>query len=53
TEAFVARGFVTTRAYLAPQNLKNGVLTIAVVPGKVEALQINGKTVRTTVSDAK
>ncbi|WP_196385656.1 ShlB/FhaC/HecB family hemolysin secretion/activation protein, partial [Ralstonia solanacearum] len=43
TEAFVARGFVTTRAYLAPQNLKNGVLTIAVVPGKVEALQINGK----------
>ncbi|WP_197324646.1 ShlB/FhaC/HecB family hemolysin secretion/activation protein, partial [Ralstonia solanacearum] len=53
TEAFVARGFVTTRAYLAPQNLKNGVLTIAVVPGKVEALQINGKTVRTTLPDAK
>ncbi|MGD7289174.1 ShlB/FhaC/HecB family hemolysin secretion/activation protein, partial [Ralstonia pseudosolanacearum] len=53
TEAFVARGFVTTRAYLAPQNLKVGVLTIAVVPGKVEALQINGKTVRTTVPDAK
>ncbi|WP_042570459.1 POTRA domain-containing protein, partial [Ralstonia solanacearum] len=52
TEAFVARGFVTTRAYLAPQNLKNGVLTIAVVPGKVEALQINGKTVRTTVPNA-
>ncbi|MDO3621697.1 ShlB/FhaC/HecB family hemolysin secretion/activation protein [Ralstonia pseudosolanacearum] len=53
TEAFVARGFVTTRAYLAPQNLKDGVLTIAVVPGKVEALQINGKTVRSTVPDAK
>ncbi|MDO3544083.1 ShlB/FhaC/HecB family hemolysin secretion/activation protein, partial [Ralstonia pseudosolanacearum] len=33
--------------------LKVGVLTIAVVPGKVEALQINGKTVRTTVPDAK
>jgi len=49
TEAFVQRGFVTTRAYLPPQNLKEGVLTIAVVPGKVESLQINGKTVRTSV----
>ncbi|NKA93512.1 ShlB/FhaC/HecB family hemolysin secretion/activation protein [Ralstonia solanacearum] len=49
TEAFVARGFVTTRAYLPPQNLKDGVLTVAVVPGKVESLQINGKTVKTSV----
>lgn len=49
TEAFVQRGFVTTRAYLPPQNLKEGVLTIAVVPGKVEGLQINGKTVKTAV----
>ena len=49
TEAFVQRGFVTTRAYLPPQNLKEGVLTIAVVPGKVESLQINGKTVKTSI----
>ncbi|WP_296228756.1 ShlB/FhaC/HecB family hemolysin secretion/activation protein [Ralstonia sp. UBA689] len=48
TEAFVQQGFVTTRAYLPPQNLKDGVLTIAVVPGKVESLQINGKTVKTS-----
>jgi len=51
TEAFVQRGYVTTRAYLPPQNLKEGVLTIAVVPGKVESLQINGKTVKTSVAD--
>ncbi|MCT7313273.1 ShlB/FhaC/HecB family hemolysin secretion/activation protein [Ralstonia sp. CHL-2022] len=49
TEAFVQRGFVTTRAYLPPQNLKEGVLTIAVVPGKVESLQINGQTVKTSI----
>ncbi|MDO3615321.1 ShlB/FhaC/HecB family hemolysin secretion/activation protein [Ralstonia pseudosolanacearum] len=49
TEAFVQRGYVTTRAYLPPQNLKEGTLTIAVVPGKVESLQINGQTVRTSV----
>ena len=49
TEAFVQRGYVTTRAYLPPQNLRDGVLTIAVVPGKVESLQINGKTVKTSV----
>jgi len=49
TEAFVQQGFVTTRAYLPPQNLKDGVLTIAVLPGKVESLQINGQTVKTTV----
>ncbi|MGK4872728.1 POTRA domain-containing protein, partial [Salmonella enterica] len=41
-------GFVTTRAYLPPQNLKDGVLIIAVLPGKVESLQINGQTVKTT-----
>lgn len=51
TEAFVQQGFVTTRAYLPPQNLKDGVLTIAVVPGKVESLQINGKTVKTSIPD--
>ena len=49
TEAFVQRGYVTTRAYLPPQNPRDGVLTIAVVPGKVESLQINGKTVKTSV----
>lgn len=49
TEAFVQQGFVTTRAYLPPQNLKDGVLTVAVLPGKVESLQINGQTVKTTV----
>ncbi|BCL90911.1 ShlB/FhaC/HecB family hemolysin secretion/activation protein [Ralstonia pseudosolanacearum] len=49
TEAFLQRGYVTTRAYLPPQNLKEGTLSIAVVPGKVESLQVNGQTVRTSV----
>jgi hypothetical protein len=43
TEAFVAKGFVTTRAYVGEQNLKRGTLTITVVPGKVEAIVVNGK----------
>ncbi|MFP3754396.1 ShlB/FhaC/HecB family hemolysin secretion/activation protein [Cupriavidus sp. SIMBA_020] len=46
TEAFVARGFITTRAYLGEQNLASGVLVVTVVTGKVEALQLNGRTLR-------
>ncbi|WP_454757137.1 ShlB/FhaC/HecB family hemolysin secretion/activation protein [Cupriavidus campinensis] len=46
TEAFVARGYITTRAYLGEQNLASGVLVVTVVTGKVEALQLNGRTLR-------
>lgn len=46
TEAFVARGFITTRAYLGEQNLASGVLVVTVVTGKVEALQLNGRMLR-------
>jgi len=44
TEAFVARGYITTRAYLGEQNLASGVLRVTVVPGRVESFQLNGKT---------
>lgn len=46
TEAFVAKGYITTRAYLGEQNLASGVLVITVVPGKVDAIQLNGRRIR-------
>ncbi|MFJ2986488.1 ShlB/FhaC/HecB family hemolysin secretion/activation protein [Collimonas sp. NPDC087041] len=42
TEAFVARGLITTRAYLGEQNLKDGKLIITVIPGKIEEIKLNG-----------
>lgn len=46
TEAFVAHGYITTRAYLGEQNLASGNLIITVVPGKVEAIQLNDRPIR-------
>lgn len=46
TEAFVARGFITTRAYLGEQNLASGVLIVTVVPGTVESVSLNGRVIR-------
>ncbi|QYY31143.1 ShlB/FhaC/HecB family hemolysin secretion/activation protein [Cupriavidus pinatubonensis] len=46
TEAFVAKGYITTRAYLGEQNLTSGVLVVTVVPGKVEAVTLNGSAIR-------
>jgi hemolysin activation/secretion protein len=46
TEAFIAHGYITTRAYLGAQNLSKGVLTINIVAGKVEAFTLNGKPLR-------
>lgn len=46
TEAFVARGYITTRAYLGEQNLASGVLRVTIVTGRVESFQLNGKTLR-------
>ncbi len=39
TEAYVAAGYIAARPYLPQQDLKNGVLTIVVVEGKVEAIE--------------
>nr|WP_258002394.1 ShlB/FhaC/HecB family hemolysin secretion/activation protein [Burkholderia sp. WAC0059] len=46
TEAFIAHGDITTRAYLGPQNLAGGTLTINIVAGHVAAFTLNGKPLR-------
>ncbi len=46
TEAFIEHGYITTRAYLGPQNLASGVLKVNVVAGKVGAFTLNGKPLR-------
>lgn len=35
----VGRGYVTTRALAAPQDLKSGVLTVTIVPGRLHAVR--------------
>jgi hemolysin activation/secretion protein len=46
TEAFIDRGFITTRAYLGAQNLASGTLKINVVAGKVAEFTLNGTQLR-------
>ncbi|AKM32694.1 peptide transporter [Pandoraea faecigallinarum] len=47
TEAFVAHGLITTRAYLAtPQNLSSGTLAITVVAGRIGGFTLNGGALR-------
>ncbi len=38
TKKYIAAGYVTTRAYLKPQNLKSGTLSIEVIEGKLEGV---------------
>lgn len=38
--ALIGRGFVTTRALAAPQDLKSGVLTVTIVPGRLHAIRL-------------
>lgn len=37
--AIIERGYVTTRILAAPQDLKAGILTLTVVPGRVNAIR--------------
>lgn len=46
TAAYLDRGYATTRAYLAPQNLASGHLVITVVPGTVERIEVDGAPVK-------
>ncbi|MDT3723319.1 POTRA domain-containing protein, partial [Pseudomonas oryzihabitans] len=39
TDAYLAHGYVTSRAYLPQQDLSQGTLTILVVEGKLESIQ--------------
>lgn len=38
---YVERGYVTTRAYVAPQDLDSGTLEIIVIEGAIEGIQLN------------
>ena len=42
---FLDAGFVTTRAYVTPQDLKTGSLEITVVEGRIEDIRLNENTV--------
>lgn len=41
TEAYLARGYVTTRVYIPPQNLSSRVLKLLVIEGRIERLYMN------------
>nr|WP_229758121.1 ShlB/FhaC/HecB family hemolysin secretion/activation protein [Paraburkholderia caffeinilytica] len=43
TDAFVSNGYITTRAFLGPQNLESGVLNIKVQVGRIAGYTLNGK----------
>ncbi len=45
TAALIDKGFVTSRAYVAPQNLASGRLEVTLVAGRIEAVRLNGKDV--------
>ena len=53
TEAFIAHGYITTRAYIGPQNLATGVLKVNVVAGKVGGYTLNGTPLRPIPADAR
>lgn len=38
TNAYLRRGYVTTRAYLPPQDLEDGVLQVQVIEGRLEGI---------------
>ncbi|CZF86798.1 ShlB/FhaC/HecB family hemolysin secretion/activation protein [Grimontia marina] len=43
TNAYVAKGYVTTRAVLEPQDLSSGTLTVRVIEGELGGVVINGE----------
>jgi hemolysin activation/secretion protein len=43
TDIYVSQGYVTSRAYVPPQNTKDGRLTIVVVEGTVEHVEVEPK----------
>jgi hemolysin activation/secretion protein len=52
-DAIIARGYVTTRVLAAPQDLKDGTLTLTVVPGRVRAIRFaEGQAARVTLANA-
>ncbi len=43
TNAYIEAGFVTSRAFLVPQDMSDGELTIEVLEGRLEKLLFNGE----------
>ena len=41
---YIDEGYVTTRAYVAPQDLRDGSLDIVIVEGRIESLQFDNTT---------
>lgn len=41
TQAYVDRGYITTRVYVPPQNLSSRVLKLLVIEGRIEQLYMN------------
>ncbi len=44
TDAYRQKGYVTSRAFIPPQTIKDGVLTIKVVEGRLGRIEIRGNT---------
>ena len=42
TQLYVSRGYITSGAFLPPQTLENGRVTIQVIEGSLESIQITG-----------
>lgn len=42
TELYVNNGYITSGAYIPPQTIRSGVITIQVVEGKLEDIQVTG-----------
>jgi hemolysin activation/secretion protein len=44
TNTYIKKGFVTTRVYIPKQNLKDGSLTLSIVEGRIETIEITDGT---------
>lgn len=42
TAALIDKGYITSRAYIGPQNLASGVLQVTLVAGRIEAVKLDG-----------
>lgn len=40
-DAIIARGYITSRVFAAPQDLKGGTLTLTVIPGRIRAIRFS------------
>ena len=42
TKLYAEKGYITTKAYLKPQEIENNIVTIEIVEGGLEAIEISG-----------